>query len=433
MKSFTKALFTMSTVALLGFGVAACSKPAPKTITLRLSLYKQEIAKQFKDLTDAFTAANPGIIINTEITPNDGGAAQAAAAAAGKLPDIIQSPAYAADFQMAKQGYAVDLTNLPVLKDVNPDLLDGVTYQGKIIALPTDVGTLGILYNKAIFAKYNLQVPTTYLELQKVAETLKKNKIIPFAGLLKENWSIGHFMELLHGSMLGAKGYDGLKGSAAIAKFAQDMNDGKADWGKVVDLKEMFRIMDWYHSNMSKNALNNAWNEEVAEFASGKAAMVVQGQWFINPTIAAEKAANTNFDIGFFPFTWSNVASENKFFSSPDSTFVLSTQSSPEKQAAAEKFLNFLATPEAIKIWTGEFKLVPAFKDADLSAMPPAFGDIAASESKLGSYSWEFSLAPDPTWENAMKNGALGYVLGKMTPVQVADSINKSWKENYKP
>ncbi|NNM67729.1 MAG: extracellular solute-binding protein, partial [Spirochaetales bacterium] len=306
MKNLFKGLFTVSALALLGLGVVACSKPAPKTIDLRLSLYKQEIAKQFKDLTDAFTAANPGIVINTEITPNDGGAAQAAAAAAGKLPDIIQSPAYAADFQLAKQGYAVDLSALPVIKQVDPDLLSGVTYQGKVIALPTDVGTIGILYNKAIFAKYNLKVPTTYLELQKVAQVLKKHNVIPFAGLLKENWSIGQFMELLHASMLGAKGYDGATGSAAIVKFTDDMNAGKADWGKVVDLKEMFRIMDWYHANMSKNALNNSWNEEVAEFASGKAAMVVQGQWFINPTIDAQKAAKTSFDIGFFPFTWSN-------------------------------------------------------------------------------------------------------------------------------
>jgi raffinose/stachyose/melibiose transport system substrate-binding protein len=416
-------------LALLGLGLVAWSKPASKTIDLRLSLYKQEIAKQFKDLTDAFTAANPGIVINTEITPNDGGATQAAAAPDGKLPDIIQSPAYAADFQMAKQGYVVDLSALPVIKQVDPDLLSGVTYQGKVIALPTDVGTIGILYNKAIFAKYNLQVPTTYLELQKVTQVLKKNHVIPFAGLLKENWSIGQFMELLHASMLGAKGFEGATGSAAIVKFADAMNVGKADWGKVVDLTEMFRIMDWYHSNMSKNALNNTWNEEVAEFDTGKAAMVVQGQWFINPMFNPK----TSFDIGFFPFTWSNTADQNKFFSAPDSTFVLSTQSSPEKQAAAEKFLEFLATPEAIKIWTGEFKLVPAFKGADLSALPPAFGDIPASTAKVGSYIWEYSLTPDATWEDEIKNGALNYVIGKETPEQIASAIDQSWKTNYKP
>lgn len=417
----TSRVATLLVAALVTVTVASAQ------VELRMSLYKQEIVGEIKKLTDAFTKANPGIKINTEITPNDGGAANAAAAAAGKLPDIIQKPAYSEIFQDARNGYLVDLTKEPVLQKVSADLLDGVTYNGKVYALPMDIGSLGILYNKTLFAKYGIKTPTTYLELQKAADTLKKNGVIPFAGLLKENWSIGHFMSLLHGSMLGAQ-----KGAAGVVSFASQMNEGKADWGQAVDLKKMFQVMDWYKANLSPNAVNNAWNEQVAEFASGKAAMVVQGQWFINPTLDAQKAGGTPFDIGFMPFAWSNKAAENKFFASADSTFALSSQSTKEKQDAAKKFLAWLSTPEAIKVWTGEFKLVSTFKGANLSALPPAFGEITASITAKGSYPWEFSLAPSPTWEGAMKNGALGYMLGKATPEAIAAEINASWLANYK-
>src|SRR5262249_11795703 len=152
----------------------------------------------------------------------------------------------------------------------------------------------------------------------------------------------------------------------AVGKFADSMNAGTGDWGKAVDLKKMFQIMDWYKANLSPDSVNNSWNEEVAEFATGKAAMVVQGQWFINPVIDAQKTAKTDFVIGFTPFAWSNKAADNKFFASADSTFALSAQSSKEKQAAAKKFLAWMASDAAVQVWTANYKLVPTFKGANL-------------------------------------------------------------------
>ena len=239
---------------------------------------------------------------------------------------------------------------------------------------------------------------------------------------------MGQFISLLHGEMIAAKG-----GANAVSKFALEMGVGVGDWGKSVDLKKLFEIMDWYKANMSPDAVNNAWNEEVAEFATGKAAMVVQGQWFINPVIDAQKTAKTDFVIGFTPFTWSNKASENKFFASADSTFAVSAQSSKEKQAAAKKFLAWMASPEAVQVWTSAYKLVPTFKGASLKALPPAFGDISASIAAKGSVPWEYALAPTPTFEGAIKNGALDYMLGKITPQAMADAVTASWKANFKP
>lgn len=392
-------------------------------VVLTMSLYKQEIASSINKLTDAFTQKYPNITINMEIHPNDGGATQAAAAASGKLPDIIQTPAYTQVYDQAKNGYLLDLTSEPVLQKVSKDLYAGVTYQGKVYALPMDIGTLGILYNKEIFKKYNLNAPTTYLELQKVAATLKKNGVIPFAGLLKENWSVGHFLSMVHSSMLGAK-----VGNAGIASFVADMNEGKADFGKAIDSAELFKLLDWYKANMSPDAAKNAWNEEVAEFATGKAAMVVQGQWFIYPTLQA----NAKIDLGFIPFPWSNKAEENKFFADADSTFALSAQSPKDRQDAAKLFLEWLSTPEAIKVWTGTFNLISTFTGADMSAMPAAFGEYTASAAAKGTYPWVFQMCPQATWEQAIKNGAQGYLLGKAKPADIIAEINNSWKTNFK-
>jgi len=413
-----KRLFVILAALALIVGIAA----AQETVQLSMSFYKQEITQSLPKLLEAFTKANPGITIVTEIHPNDGGTTQAAAAAAGKLPDIIMEPAYAAVQRDARQGYIIDLTKQPIMAKVIPGGLPGVTYKAKYYAVPMDFAGIGIIYNKDIFAKYKINPPKTYLELQKAADTLKKNGVPPFSGLLKENWSIGHFMAMIHGSMLGAK-----SGNAGIAKFVEEMNGGKTSWGKAVDTAQLFKLMDWYVANMDKNAAEMNWNEQQAAYIQGKAAMMVQGLWAL-PNAKDYPKLNS----GFIPFPWSNKAADNKFFADTDSTFAVSAQSSPAKQAAALKFINWLNSPQAVKIWTTDIQLTSTIKGAETSSMPVPFQELMASVNKQGSYPWIFQMMPTPTWEQAIKNGAHGYALGKAKPADIIAEIDKSWKENYR-
>jgi hypothetical protein len=64
--------------------------------------------------------------------------------------------------------------------------------------------------------------------------------------------------------------------------------------------------------------------------------------------------------------------------------------------------------------------------------MPGPFQDLMNAVNKNGSYPWVFQMMPTPTWEQATKNGALGYALGKAKPADIIAEIDKSWAENYK-
>ncbi len=416
MKAFTRKFIVLLVLTTLVLGAVFAQE-------LKMSYYKPEITASLPKLLEAFAKANPGITINTAIYPNDGGATLAAAAASGNLPDIMQQPAYSAVIENAKNGYILDLSKQPVMAKVIDGAKPSITYNGKLYAVPMDFAGIGIIYNKDIFAKYGLKAPTTYLELQKVADTLKKNNVTPFSGLLKANWSIGHFMAMIHSSMLGSK----VK-NAGIFKFVADMQSGKTTWDKGVDTAAMFKIMDWYKSAMAPNASEMDWNEQQAAYIKGEAAMMVQGLWAL-----PNAKDNPKLNSGFIPFLWSNKAADNRFFADVDSTFTVSAQSKPEKQAAALKFINWLSSPEAVKIWTGDIQLTSTFKGADVSTMPTPFQDLMLSVNKLGSYPWVFSMMPTPTWEQAVKNGAHGYILGTAKPADIIAEVNKSWVTNYKP
>src|SRR5512145_2901215 len=138
---------------------------------LSMSFYKQEITQTLPKLLAAFQKANPGITIATAIYPNDGGATIAAAAASGKLPDIMQQQSYSAVIENAKNGYILDLSKQPIMAKVIAGAKPSVTYGGKLYGLPMDFAGIGIIYNKDIFAKYKLKAPTTYLELQKASSS----------------------------------------------------------------------------------------------------------------------------------------------------------------------------------------------------------------------------------------------------------------------
>jgi raffinose/stachyose/melibiose transport system substrate-binding protein len=387
---------------------------------LELYYYKQEIQAGLKSLTDAFTADNPGITISLLIVPNDADATMSARAAAGTLPEILQMQSYSRVFEYAAKGYVVDLSKAPVMAKVIDSSKAAVTLNGKQWALPMDFAGIGIIYNKEIFAAYKLKPPTTYRELERVVKTLKDNGVTPFAGLLKENWSIGHFITLVHTSLLAEK-------RIAVAKFIADMDAGKTSYG-VVDTKKLFSIIDFYRANMDANAEEMSWNEQQAAFAGGKSAMMVQGLWSYGAAIGT----NPKLDCGFIPFPVLNSATMNKFYADVDSTFGISAQAPADRQAAAMKFLEWLATPKAIKIWTAECKLTSSFKGADMSALQAPFGQLMSTVGKNGAYPWAFSMYPTAAFEDGAKNGAQGYVFKKKTPEAVIADIDRMWKEARK-
>ena len=387
---------------------------------LEMYYYKQEIQAGLKSLTDAFTKENPGITISLLIVPNDADATMSARAASGTLSEILQMQSYSRVFEYAQKGYVLDLSKEPVMSKVIDSSKAAVTWNGKQWALPMDFAGIGIIYNKAIFAKYNLKPPATYRELERVVKTLKDNGVTPFAGLLKENWSIGHFITLVHTNLLAEK-------KIPVAKFINDMNAGKTSYG-VVDTKKLFSIIDFYRANMDSNAEEMSWDQQQAAFAGGKSAMMVQGLWSYGAAIST----NPNLDCGFIPFPVFNDARMNKFYADVDSTFGLSSQASAEKQAAGKKFLEWLATPQAIRIWTAECKLTSDFKGADMSALPAPFGQLMASVNKIGAYPWAFSMYPTAAFEDAAKNGAQAYVFKKKTAEDVIADVDRIWREAVK-
>jgi raffinose/stachyose/melibiose transport system substrate-binding protein len=405
--------------AVLGFlMVAGMAMAAP--VELEMYYYKQENQEGLKKLVDTYTAKT-GVKISLLIVPNDADATMSARAAQGKLPDILQMQTYARVWEYAEKGYVLDLSKQPVLAKVIDSAKPAVTYNGKQYALPMDYAGIGIIYNKDIFKKYNLKAPTTARELERVCASLKKAGVTPFAGLLAENWSAGHFITLVHTSLLvGEK-------KIAVADFKAGMDNGTTSYG-VVDTKKLFAALDFYKDNMDPKAAEWGWDQQVAAFSKGEAAMMVQGLWSYGAAIGT----NPKLNCGFIPYPVFNDVKLNKMYADIDSCFGVSAQSPKDKQDAALAFLEWLATPEAQKIWVQDYKLVPAFKNADVSSMKQPFQDLLASVSKNGAYPWAFASYPTTAFEDACKPGAQQYMFKKLSADAVIKLVDSTWASSVK-
>jgi raffinose/stachyose/melibiose transport system substrate-binding protein len=384
---------------------------------LELYYYKQENQEGLKKLVDAFVRENPGVSIELLIIPNDADATMAARAASGKLSEILQMQSYSRVFEYAQKGYVLDLSREPVMDKVIASAKPAVTWNGKQWALPMDFAGIGIIYNKDMFRKYGLQPPATYRDLERITRSLKSNGVTPYAGLLKENWSIGHFITLVHTNLLAAKGI-------SVEKFIADMDAGRTSYG-VVDTRTLFSMIDQYVANMDSNAAEMSWDQQQAAFAGSKSPMMVQGLWSYGAAIGT----NPSLDAGFVPFPVFNDPSMVKFYADVDSCFGISAQAPPDKQAAARKFLAWLATPQAVKIWTTDYKLTISFKGADLSGMKPPFVELMSTVGKNGAYPWAFSMYPTAVFEDAVKNGAQAYAFKRKTADAVIADIDRQWRE----
>ncbi|OHD20190.1 MAG: hypothetical protein A2Y34_05140 [Spirochaetes bacterium GWC1_27_15] len=406
-----KKLFAILTIAVLVLVNFGCKKET-KPVTLQLFHYKQEIVNQMNELSSVFHQKYPNITVETETIPNDAQTVLKTRLVAGEAPDIMMLQSYSTVFEYAEAGYLLDITAEPFMANIVDGAKNAVTYKGKIYSLPMDMAGIGVIYNKDIFQKYNVAIPTTYADLQKACDIFKKNGITPFSVSIKDNWPLGHLYSMAHTASIGNN----------LLTWIDSMNAGTGSF-KSTQMDEIFKVFDYYKSNGGDKAMEMDYNNQTANFASGKYAMMVQGLW----AYGTAKSINPNLNAGVFAFPFTNKAEETKLYCDTDSTFAISAKSSPEKIEAAKKFLDFLTSPEGTKLWVEKCRLLPTVKDADVSTMDAPFQDLVKYVQEGKTMPWAFSMWPVVVFEESKKT-MQEYYSGQKTANDVMGYLDSQWK-----
>lgn len=384
-------------------------------VTIRMFQFKVEIAEALNRLKDEYEKTHPNVKLEIETVGGgaDYGAALKAKFASGEEPDIFNNGGF--NEMETWLTHLEDLSDQPWVSDALDVAKEPMTKDGKIYGMPMNIEGYGFVYNKDLFSQAGITtVPKTITELGDAAKKLKDAGITPFANGYQEWWILG-----IHNFNVGVANQDDPKG------FVDALNagTGKVAGNQVFD--QWTNLLDLTLEYSNPNPLTTDYNTQVTLFASGKAAIMQQGNW----TQVQIDGINPNLNLGLMPMPISDDAAKNdNLYVGVPNNWVINNNS--KVKAEAKEFLNWLATSDIGKKYTvDEFKFIPAFKSIEVKD-PAVLGDIAndviaySKDGKTKSWNW-FRYPEGLTQELGASMQA--YIAKKLDKASFFEAVDKSW------
>jgi raffinose/stachyose/melibiose transport system substrate-binding protein len=187
----------------------------------------------------------------------------------GEGPDIFGGQSGVSDLvvQYDVEKNAVDLSDQPWAKLEDPLVSAQSTVNGKVYGLTlwaTTATSWVINYNKTIFDKYGLSVPTTYADFKALCQTLVDNGIQPIYEPISDGWHhVLWFPEL------------GPRYEQVTPGLAAELNANKATFaGNETMLTVLQQLKEMYDDGfLGQNALSDAYSDSTKVLSGGNAAM----------------------------------------------------------------------------------------------------------------------------------------------------------------
>jgi multiple sugar transport system substrate-binding protein len=331
---------------------------AADKITLRYAVWDRNQLSAEQEIAKRFEQANPDIKIEIELTPSAQYFVKLDSAAAGGVaPDIfwINMPYFV---QYAKNGIMEPLA--PYIKDSGLKLDDVVAssvkayqYDGQQMAIPRDVDSIAVWYNKKLFDQAGVSYPTSDWSWDDL-----KNK----ATALKSGLKGAAFPLVMDLSIDGQDSYMNLlfqNGNHIVPKDGQptDIANDKSIW-----VYQQLQGMMKDGLMPSAQQMSEVKTENI--FQSNRAAMVYAGSWLAAP-FANNPLINDHIGVVMMPKIerQSGVAHSLAFAMSAKSTHkqaawkYIAFMSSEASQAELAKVV-IPANKTAAKVWAQQIQKV---------------------------------------------------------------------------
>lgn len=216
----------------------------------------------------------------------------------------------------------------------DPNNWNYTNFNGKIYGLPLEIIYEGLFINRDLFEKYNVKVPENYDDLKTAIRKFRQYGIVPIAFNCKSEGT--YLYQNIVAKLGGRKGVE--------QPFTKDgVNRCYIDAMNYV--KELYNMGAFPQDALIMNS-----RERNDLFKSKKAAMIVQGSWFIGET-------GENVDIVPFPsIEGGNAQKSSLIYGFGCGTFYMSKTASNDnaKKAAALKLLKKLTSKDTAGFFSRE-------------------------------------------------------------------------------
>ena len=245
------------------------------------------------------------------------------------------------------------------LNSFNDGMLDQLTYNGEVYAIPTQETAAVMYYNKALFEQCGLSVPTTYEEYRNCCDTLLANGITPvaLASTPDDAWLVSQYIQQLSN---GIAGYD----------LFESLKNGEGAWNDPAFVQAAQLFYEEVEAGYFEDGFTGVGADEArALFQNGQTAMYFNGCWE-NSNLDNADVCPVYEDVSCFAMPAVNPENNNISLGSVDTSF-----------AITKNCKNVDAAVELLKQWTSPEQA--AFLLYDYGRLPST--KIEPDESKLTS------------------------------------------------
>lgn len=402
----------------LGTFLTGCEKKQmdDKVQTISYSIWAMEQEPAVKELVSRFEKQNPDIKVKLEVTPwGQYWTKLEASATGGVAPDVF-SMGQEVQIKYAKSGL-VEPLNKYIEKDnisldnyansvVKAYKLDGIQY-----AMPRDIDSIGLAFNKKIFDEAGVAYPTndwTWEDMIKASTKIKKS--------LKGIYPVAFEMD-------GQNSYYNIIPQAGGFVINDDMTKSGYDDPKSIDGIKMI-------SNLIKDGLMPSAEElsdmdTVSLFQSNKVAMFYAGSWNVQSFVTNKELEG---QIGFvrMPLIKKRIAVSNGI------GLMMSAKS--KNKDAAWKLIKFLTSEESQSYLATSGTVIPALKKAE-PLWSESFKNIDTSGFiKQLSYAYSLPTSKDAAkWrdveEDLFKKVWAGRISPEEASLELAQKMNQALKD----
>jgi raffinose/stachyose/melibiose transport system substrate-binding protein len=265
-----------------------------------------------KKIADEYAQTHPGFSLNLITTPDRPSYIQKyeTLAAADKLPELFDTDATPFAQQLAKQGKMVDagklLKDLGLYDNFRPAALDYQRFDdGSLYMVPMQFELEFFWYNKALFQKAGITVPTSLDDLPAACTALRKAGITPIALDGQDQWPLERYAAYQPFRQAGPDYVTSLKKNQA--KFADAPGQKTVNWLSSLGQSKCF----------SEGFSSQGYSDAQNQFTSGQAAMYNIGTWELSSLATDKLNPAVRNDVDFFtlPTTSGSVTAANEYVS----------------------------------------------------------------------------------------------------------------------
>jgi raffinose/stachyose/melibiose transport system substrate-binding protein len=255
--------------------------------------------------------------------------------------------------ELIRAGQVLDLSDKVSTKRLIPWLAKESTVDGRVYGFPLDVQIYGVFYNKDVFDRYGLKVPTTMDELIRVSDTLMANKVYPFVGSYKDANSPWVEYSTFAYPMLSQD--DSTKGV-----LWQSIVEKKATFADYPAFAESLKVYNRLLKYVEPGDMGVDQAQGLMKLARGERAMYISGAWIVGDLYAN----NPGGRFGVFAPPWSNDPAKNRVGVGLDDVFMVNPKT--KNMDGVDKFLDIASSDQGSTIWMETAKMLSSINGSQI-------------------------------------------------------------------